>query len=188
MSNYIHSLKVGDSVRFKHIPLNVKKQYPFTGVRTITMLAVGVGIAPMLQALHAVLTGIRALSQMVRHCLAWTRHALMRRPCIDRTYSRRGWRQHTSGISIRKPLCGRYPHAGAPRWSLFFVRASNPILTLGNFFYIHMFCSTGVRLTWSICLSFPRIPVSLPPLFPLSHPSLLLSHEGSLGRGAQGKV
>ncbi len=85
MSNYIHSLKVGDSVRFKHIPFNVKKQYPFTGVRTITMLAVGVGIAPMMQALHAVLTGTRAPSSPV------SRAAHMRRPCIDRIYSRRGW-------------------------------------------------------------------------------------------------
>ena len=57
MSNYIHDLQVGATVRFKHIAVNVKKQYPFAGVRTITMLAVGVGIAPMLQALHAVLTG-----------------------------------------------------------------------------------------------------------------------------------
>lgn len=56
MSNYIHDLAVGSRVRFKHISFNIKKPYPFTGVRTITMLAVGVGIAPMLQALHSVLT------------------------------------------------------------------------------------------------------------------------------------
>jgi cytochrome-b5 reductase len=93
MSNYIHDLKIGSppipclkrafavpiayltctlsfdgkgaSVRFKHIPVNVKKQYPFTGVRTISMLAVGVGIAPMLQALHAVLTGPEDTTQIV---------------------------------------------------------------------------------------------------------------------------
>jgi len=56
MSNYIHNLKVGATVRFKHIAVNIKKPYPFTGIKTITMLAVGVGIAPMLQALHSVLT------------------------------------------------------------------------------------------------------------------------------------
>lgn len=65
MSNYVHNLKVGDHVRFKHIPFNVKKQYPFTGVRTITMLAVGVGIAPMLQALQALLTGPGDTTQIV---------------------------------------------------------------------------------------------------------------------------
>jgi len=56
MSNYIHNLSTGAKVRFKHIALNVKKQYPFEGVKTITMLAVGVGIAPMIQALHSLLT------------------------------------------------------------------------------------------------------------------------------------
>ena len=56
MSNYIHDLAVGSSVQFKHVSFNIKKPYPFTGVQTITMLAVGVGIAPMLQALHSVLT------------------------------------------------------------------------------------------------------------------------------------
>lgn len=30
----------------------MKIQYPFLGVKTITMIAVGVGIAPMIQALH----------------------------------------------------------------------------------------------------------------------------------------
>jgi NAD(P)H-flavin reductase len=83
VSNYIHSLEVGAMVNFKHIAFNIKKQYPFTvsgprltqlsqhppksmsvsqrhdwaeqGVKTITMLAVGVGIAPMLQALHSLL-------------------------------------------------------------------------------------------------------------------------------------
>ena len=65
MSNYIHGLSVGATVRFKHIPVNVKKQYPFTGVRTITMLAVGVGIAPMLQALECLLTTPGDTTQIV---------------------------------------------------------------------------------------------------------------------------
>ena len=52
VSNYINNLNVGDSVQFKHIAKNIKIQYPFTGVKTITMLAVGAGIAPMIQALH----------------------------------------------------------------------------------------------------------------------------------------
>jgi cytochrome-b5 reductase len=56
VSNYIHSLEPGAKVNFKHIKFNLKLRYPFVGVRTITMLAVGVGIAPMLQALHCLLT------------------------------------------------------------------------------------------------------------------------------------
>ena len=65
MSNYIHGLSVGSAVRFKHIPANVKKQYPFTGIKTITMLAVGVGIAPMLQALECLLTTEGDTTQIV---------------------------------------------------------------------------------------------------------------------------
>lgn len=65
MSNYIHGLEVGATVRFKHIPFNVKKPYPFSGVKTITMLAVGVGIAPMLQALHSILTTEGDTTQVV---------------------------------------------------------------------------------------------------------------------------
>lgn len=30
----------------------MKIQYPFVGVKSITMIAVGVGIAPMIQAFH----------------------------------------------------------------------------------------------------------------------------------------
>ena len=33
----------------------MKIQYPFTAVESITMIAVGVGIAPMIQALHSLL-------------------------------------------------------------------------------------------------------------------------------------
>jgi cytochrome-b5 reductase len=65
MSNYVHNLSIGDVVRFKHMPENVKRSYPFTGVRTITMLAVGVGIAPMLRVLRAVLTTPEDTTQVV---------------------------------------------------------------------------------------------------------------------------
>ena len=54
MSTHLGSLDVGDTVEFKHIPFNVKKQYPF-GVKRICMLAAGTGITPMIQALHVVL-------------------------------------------------------------------------------------------------------------------------------------
>lgn len=49
MSNFLHELEAGAEVEFKHIPQNVKIQYPFVGVNRITMVAVGVGIAPMIQ-------------------------------------------------------------------------------------------------------------------------------------------
>jgi hypothetical protein len=59
VSNYINGLRVGDTALFKHVPQNVKLQYPFVGVATITMLAVGVGIAPMIQALYKLLVSQR---------------------------------------------------------------------------------------------------------------------------------
>lgn len=54
LSQHLASLKVGDDMNFKHIKFNVKKQYPF-GVKHVGMLVGGTGIAPMVQALHAVL-------------------------------------------------------------------------------------------------------------------------------------
>ena len=56
VSSYLHQLKIGETAKFKHISFNIKLQYPFVGVKTITMIAVGAGIAPMIQALHKLLT------------------------------------------------------------------------------------------------------------------------------------
>ena len=56
LSRWLGGLEVGsDSAEFRHIPRSVKLQYPFGGARRIGMLAGGSGIAPMLQALHAIL-------------------------------------------------------------------------------------------------------------------------------------
>lgn len=56
VSKFADALKVGDSVAFKQIKPNIKKWiYPF-GKKRITMLAGGTGIAPMIQALHPLLT------------------------------------------------------------------------------------------------------------------------------------
>ena len=55
VSNYLHELPTGAMVKFKHVAKNRKLQYPFAGVETITMVAVGAGIAPMIQALHRLL-------------------------------------------------------------------------------------------------------------------------------------
>ena len=54
LSQHMNSMKVGDTLEFKHIVFNVKKQYPF-GVKNVSMLVGGTGITPMIQALHAIL-------------------------------------------------------------------------------------------------------------------------------------
>ena len=52
-SQYLHGLALGDTVGFKHVAPNVKKQHPF-GKRTISMLCAGSGITPMVQALRKI--------------------------------------------------------------------------------------------------------------------------------------
>ena len=54
LSQHMDAMGVGDTLNFKHIPFNVKTQYPF-GKQKLGMFVGGTGITPMLQALHAVL-------------------------------------------------------------------------------------------------------------------------------------
>jgi len=55
-SKFAGSLKAGDQVKFKQLKGNVKKfRYPF-GKQSITMVAGGTGIAPMMQALRPLLS------------------------------------------------------------------------------------------------------------------------------------
>jgi cytochrome-b5 reductase len=54
MSRYLANLPLGGSVDFKHIGFNVKIQYPFNK-KKVGILCGGTGVAPMIQALHAVL-------------------------------------------------------------------------------------------------------------------------------------
>ncbi len=55
MSQHLDSLTPGEGeIEFKHIPFNVKIQYPF-GKAKIGMLCGGTGVAPMIQALHMIL-------------------------------------------------------------------------------------------------------------------------------------
>eukprot|EP00536_Pseudo-nitzschia_multiseries_P007305 jgi/Psemu1/304841/fgenesh1_kg.170_\ len=57
MSNHMcKTMAVGETVDFKHIEFNVKKQAPFSQ-KKIIMLVGGTGITPMIQALHAILGG-----------------------------------------------------------------------------------------------------------------------------------
>ena len=57
MSTFLSELKPSSTpvVSFKHIPFNVKIQYPFKSAKHIIMIAGGTGITPMIQALHAIL-------------------------------------------------------------------------------------------------------------------------------------
>jgi len=56
-SKWAGALKPGDMVGFKQVKPNIKPfLYPFPSVERITMLAGGTGIAPMIQALHPLLT------------------------------------------------------------------------------------------------------------------------------------
>jgi len=54
-SQYLYGLKPGDEVEFKHIKFNIKAQYPFPNAKTISLLAAGTGITPMIQVLQKVL-------------------------------------------------------------------------------------------------------------------------------------
>ena len=54
MSQTLANMALGETLDFKHIPFNVKVQYPFERER-ILMIAGGTGITPMIQALHCVL-------------------------------------------------------------------------------------------------------------------------------------
>lgn len=54
MSRYMHEMKIGDKISFKHIGPNVKTQAPFP-YKKIGMLVGGTGMTPMTQALHAIL-------------------------------------------------------------------------------------------------------------------------------------
>jgi cytochrome-b5 reductase len=53
-SKYMHEMVPGDKIAFKHIGPNVKTQAPFP-YKKIGMLVGGTGVAPMFQALHAIL-------------------------------------------------------------------------------------------------------------------------------------
>jgi cytochrome-b5 reductase len=57
LSQHMNQMLPGDSLDFKHVAHNVKIQYPFHGAKRIGMLVGGTGVAPMLQALHAILGG-----------------------------------------------------------------------------------------------------------------------------------
>jgi len=57
VSNYIHSLKIGQSLDFKHSDICLGKiTYPFhESITAITMIAVGIGVSPMIRILRALL-------------------------------------------------------------------------------------------------------------------------------------
>lgn len=59
VSNYIHSLKVGEKLEFKYNEIcKGRIHFPFeTNITNITMIAVGAGVAPMIRILRALLEG-----------------------------------------------------------------------------------------------------------------------------------
>jgi len=54
VSQWLNNLEIGAQVGFKHIPFNIKSQYPFSGKKKINMICGGTGITPMYQALHKI--------------------------------------------------------------------------------------------------------------------------------------
>lgn len=54
MSRHLCQLEPGEAIDFKHIRFNVKMQAPFP-YKKVAMMVGGTGIAPMVQALHAIL-------------------------------------------------------------------------------------------------------------------------------------
>mmetsp|Transcript_9712 Transcript_9712/g.19763 ORF Transcript_9712/g.19763 Transcript_9712/m.19763 type:complete len:185 (-) Transcript_9712:28-582(-) len=57
LSSHMSKMSIGETLSFKHIPFNVKLQYPFypQGCANLVMIAGGTGAAPMIQALHSLL-------------------------------------------------------------------------------------------------------------------------------------
>jgi len=55
VSQYLHGLRLGAKVAFKHIKFNIKAQYPFAGKQSFTFLCAGTGITPVYQALWKLL-------------------------------------------------------------------------------------------------------------------------------------
>jgi len=55
VSNYIHSLKIGDELHFKHTAMCLGRlnQDTLSSLTQLTLIAVGVGVAPMIQLLRA---------------------------------------------------------------------------------------------------------------------------------------
>ena len=54
-SQYLHGLRLGSRVAFRHIRFNIKAQYPFDGKQTFTFLCAGSGITPIYQAMWKLL-------------------------------------------------------------------------------------------------------------------------------------
>jgi len=69
VSNHVHSLRVGQMLEFKHNDLCLGRiQYPFdTNVTSITMIAVGAGVAPMIRVLRALIDGKYHNNERCKH-------------------------------------------------------------------------------------------------------------------------
>ena len=54
VSPWLHRLAPGAHVQFKHIPFNIKVQYPFEGRASFSLICAGTGITPIYQALKKI--------------------------------------------------------------------------------------------------------------------------------------
>jgi ferredoxin-NADP reductase len=56
VSNYIHSLRPGDKLEFKHNHIcKPRFEYPFKNTRELNLIAVGVGVAPMISLIREII-------------------------------------------------------------------------------------------------------------------------------------
>ena len=102
VSGHLAALPLGRALEVKHIPVNVKIQYPF-GSRKVVMIAGGTGITPMLQALHALLGNGSDTSAV--HLLYSSRDAgdILAKPTLDAWAGRFATRLHVTHTLTREP-------------------------------------------------------------------------------------
>merc|ERR1711966_649811 len=54
VTQWLNKLPPGSMVGFKHIPFNIKAQYPFEGKKKLNLICGGTGVTPMYQALQKI--------------------------------------------------------------------------------------------------------------------------------------
>ena len=82
------TLAIGSTMDFRHVPMNVKIQYPFASpaepARRIGMIVGGTGITPMLQALHALLGTANDASDISLLYSNRAQQDILARPTLER--------------------------------------------------------------------------------------------------------
>lgn len=92
VSQWLNNLPIGAQVGFKHIPFNIKSQYPFAGKKKINMICGGTGITPMYQALHKIVNTPGDVLQVVLLCGSRTPQDILLRKELESLVERsRTW-------------------------------------------------------------------------------------------------